>query len=73
MLGDLTDELSGKKMNQFVLIGPKSYSFKQRNNQQKSAIKGFMLNHENKNRLNQYSLTKIVNKQIREITIVNEN
>ena len=55
------------------MIGPKSYSFKQGNNQQKSAIKGFMLNHENKNRLNQYSLTKIVNKQIREITIVNEN
>ena len=37
------------------------------------AIEGFTLNHENNNLLNYDSLSKIVKKQIREITIVNEN
>ena len=73
MLGELTDELSGKVITQFVSTGPKSYSFKYGNNQQKSAIKGFTLNHENSNLLNPDSLNKIVKKQIRDITIVNEN
>ena len=58
-------------MNQST--GPKSYSFKYGDNQQKSAIKGFTLNHENNNLLNHDNLSKIVKKQIRDITIVNEN
>ena len=73
MLGDMTDEISGKGISSFVSTGPKSYSFKYGDDQQKSAIKGFTLNHENNNLLNHDSLSKIVKKQIREITIVNEN
>ena len=73
MLGDMTDKLSGKGISSFTSTGPKSYSFKYGNNEQKSAIKGFTLNHENNNLLNHDSLSKIVKKQIREITIVNEN
>ena len=73
MLGDMTDEISGKGISNFVSTGPKSYSFKYGDNEQKSAIKGFTLNHENNNLLNHDSLSKIVKKQIREITIVNEN
>ena len=73
MLGELTDELSGKAITQFVSTRPKSYSFKYGDNQQKSAIKGFTLNHENSNLLNRNSFSKIVKKQIREIKIVNEN
>ena len=73
MLGEMTDELSGKKIKQFVSTGPKSYSYKYGENKQKSAIKGFTLNHENNNLLNHDCLAKIVKKQIREITIVNEN
>ena len=73
MLGEMTDELSGKGITNFVLTGPKSYSFKYSDNEQKSAIKGFTLNHENSSYLNHDSLSKIVKKQIREITIVNEN
>ena len=53
MLGDMTDEISGKGINSFASTGPKSYSFKYGNNEQKSAIKGFTLNHENNNLLNQ--------------------
>ena len=73
MLGNLTDELSGNAITQFVSKGPKSYSFKYGNNEQKSAIKGFTLNHENSSLLNHDRLSKIVKRQIREITIVNEN
>ena len=73
MLGDMTDEISGKGISSFVSTGPKSYSFKYGDNEQKSAIKGFTLNHENNNLLNHDSLNKIVKRQIREITIVNEN
>ena len=73
MLGEMTDELSGKGITNFVSTGPKSYSFKYGDNEQKSAIKGFTLNHENGNILNHDSLTKIVKKQLRDRTIVNEN
>ena len=73
MLGDMTDEISGKGISSFVSTGPKSYSFKYGDGEQKSAIKGFTLNHENNNLLNHDSLSKIVKRQIREITIVNEN
>ena len=73
MLGNMTDELSGKGITNFVSTGPKSYSFKYGDNEQKSAIKGFTLNHENSSILNHNSMSKIVRKQIRELTIVNEN
>ena len=73
MLGDMTDELSGKGITDFISTGPKSYSFKYGDNEQKSVIKGFTLNHENNSILNHDSLSKIEKKQIKEITIVNEN
>ena len=73
MLCDMTDEISGKGISSFASTGPKSYSFKYGDNEEKSAIKGFTLNHENNSLLNHDSLSKIVKKQIREITIVNES
>ena len=73
MLGAMTDELSGKGITNFVSTGPKSYSFKYGDNDEKSAIKGFTLNHENSSILNHNSMSKIVKKQIRELTIINEN
>ena len=72
-LGCLTDELSGKVITNFVSTGPKSYSFIYGNNEQKSAIKGFTLNHENNSILNHDSMKQIVKKQIRELKIVNKN
>ena len=62
MLGDMTDELSGKSISSFVSSGPKSYSFKYGNNEQKSAVKGFTINHENAQILNHDSLQRIVKK-----------
>ena len=73
MLGDMTDELSGKGVTNFVSTAPKSYSFKYGDDDEKSAIKGFTLNQENSSILNHNSMSKIVRKQIRELTIVNEN
>ena len=73
MLGDMTDEISGKGISSFISTGPESYSFKYGKDEQKSAIKGFTLNHENSYLLNHDSLNKIVRKEIREITILNEN
>ena len=80
MLGDMSDELSGKGITNFVsqvkespILSPKSYSFKYGDNEEKSAIKGFTLNYENSSTLNHDSMSKIVKKQIRERMIVSEN
>ena len=73
LLGQLTDELDGKSITHFVSTGPKSYSFKYGDNEQKSAIKGFTLNHQNSSILNHDSMRQIVKKQIMELKIVNEN
>ena len=69
----MTDEISGKGINSFVSTGPKSYSFKYGNNEQKTTIKGFTLDHENDNLLNHDSLSKMVKRQIMEITIINDS
>ena len=69
----MTDKFSGKEITNFVSTGPESYSFKYGNGDQKSAIKGFTLNYENRCYLNHDSLTKVVKKQLREITIPNES
>ena len=58
MLGDMTDELLGKGITNFISTGPKSYSFKYGDKEEKSAIKGFTLNHENNSLLNHDSLSK---------------
>ena len=64
MLGDMTDEISGKGITNFVSRGPESYSFIYRDNEQKSAIEGFTLNHENNSLLNHNSLSKIVKSKL---------
>ena len=73
MLGDMTDELEGKSITNFVSTGPKSYSFKYGRDDEKSAIKGFTLNHQNCTILNHDNMRKVIKKQIRELKIVNEN
>ena len=65
MLGNMTHKLSSKGITNFVSTGPKSYSFKYGDNEKKSAIKGFTLNHENSSILNHNSMSKIMRKQIR--------
>ena len=64
MLDDMTDELSGKGITNFVSTGPKSYSFKYGDDNEKSTIKGFTLNHENSSILNHNSMSKIVKSKL---------
>ena len=72
MLGEMTDELEGKSITNFVSTRPKSYSFKYGRDDEKSAIKGFTLNHQNCTILNHDNMRKVIKKQIRELKIVNE-
>ena len=65
MLAEMTDELSGKGITNFISTGPKSYSFKYGDNEQKSAIKGFTFNYENGCCLNHDSLTKVVKSNLK--------
>ena len=51
-LGELTDELQGHHIVEFVSAGPKNYSFKLDNGETKCTIKGFTLNHEISKELN---------------------
>lgn len=74
MLGELTDELNGETINGiFVSGGPKNYSFTYGNNKQKCTIKGFRLNHENSQILNHSNMIKMIKKEIKRLTLVNEN
>ena len=74
MLGELTDELNGKAINNvFVSGGPKNYSFRYGNNEQKCVVKGFRLNHENAQILNYENMIRMVIGDIKELTLVNEN
>ena len=74
MLGELTDELDGETINNtFVSGGPKNYSFIYGDNKQKCVIKGFRLNHENSQILNHTNMIKMVKKEIKDLTLVNEN
>ena len=64
MLDNMTDEISGKGITNFASTGPESYSLKYSDNEQKSAIKGFTLNHESNNLLNHDSLSKVVKNKL---------
>ena len=44
-LGDLTDELDGHNITEFVSAGSKNYGYKLENDQYFYSVKGFTLNH----------------------------
>ena len=73
MLGELT-AINGKVINNvFVSGGPKNYSFRYGDNEQKCVVKGFRLNHENAQILNHENMIRMVIGDIKELTLVNEN
>ena len=51
-LGDLTDELDGHHIVEFVSAGPKNYGYKLENGKCFCKIKGFTLNHSISQKLN---------------------
>ena len=73
MLGELTDELDGDYIIEWVGSGPKSYAYLTFKGKMVCKVKGFTLNHENSQYININSMREIINKQKSRITIVNEN
>ena len=59
-LGDMTDELSGSKMLEFVSLGPKQYSYKCDNGDTCVKIRGFTLNNTAAKRLNFLTMKKML-------------
>ena len=51
-LGDLTDELDGKHIVEFVSAGPKNYAYLLNDGHTQCKVKGFTLNHENAKKIN---------------------
>ena len=71
-LGDLTDELGGHHIVEWCGTGPKSYSYITSNNKYICKVKGFTLNHENSQYINQKSMREIIEGYKKRITTVNE-
>ena len=51
-LGDLTDELDGKHIVEFVSAGPKNYAYLLNDGDTQCKVKGFTLNHQNAKTIN---------------------
>ena len=71
-LGDLTDELGGHHIEKWCGSGPKSYSYCTSNGKMVCKVKGFTLNHENSQYINQQTMRQIIEGQKKKITTVNE-
>ena len=78
-LGDLTDELDGDYITDWCGTGPKSYAYTTSNGMQVCKVKGFTLNYENSQCINQKSMADIIKgenkngKKVERITTVNES
>lgn len=59
-LGDLTDELDGDTITEFVSTGPKSYAYKTVSGKTEVKVKGFTLNHDALVKLNFKTLCNMV-------------
>ena len=71
-LGDATDELDGHHITDWYGSGPKSYSYTTSDGKMVCKVKGFTLNHENSQYINEKTMKQIIEGQKRRITIVNE-
>ncbi|XP_022777519.1 uncharacterized protein LOC111318937 [Stylophora pistillata] len=71
-LGDATDELDGSHKANWCESGPKSYSYTTSDGKMVCKVKGFTLNHENSQYINEKTLKQVIEGQKRRITIVNE-
>jgi ribosomal protein S20 len=73
MLGEWTDELGGDYITNWVSTGPKSYDYVTNSQKEMCKIKGFFLNYENSQFLNFKTMSKMVKKDCKGVTIVEEN
>ena len=72
-LGDLTDELDGDHIVDWVGTGPKSYSYVTSKGVSVCKVKGFTLNYENSKHLNMDGMKAIIKSEKKRITLVNEH
>ena len=72
-LGDLTDELKGDYIVEFVSTGPKSYAYVTSKGKTVCKVKGFSLNDTNKKLINFETMKDIVYGKRKDIVLVNEN
>ena len=73
LLGDWTDELGGNHIIDWVSTGPKSYDYIDNNLKEVCKIKGFYLNYENSQLINFKLMDKMVKKECKGVTIIDEN
>ncbi len=73
ILGEWANELGANYITDWVSTGPKSYAYIENNGNETCKIKGFCLNYENSQFLNFKTLTKMVKKECKGVTMVNEN
>jgi hypothetical protein len=73
LLGDWTDELSGNHITDWVSTGPKSYAYIDNNLKEVCKIKGFYLNYENSRLINFKLMDKMVKKECKGVTTIDEN
>ncbi len=71
-LGELTDELKGKYITEFISTGPKSYGYKLSDNTSTCKIKGFSLNWEASQKLNFDTMRDIIFNRNKTIQITND-
>ena len=68
-LGDLTDELDGNHITDWCGTGPKSYSYTTSNGKNVCKVKGFTLNYENSQYINQESMKQLIEGQKKELRL----
>jgi len=73
LLGDWTDELEGNHITDWVSTGPKSYAYIDNNSIEVCKIKGFYLNYENSRFINFKLMDKMVKKECKGVTTIDEN
>jgi len=73
LLGDWTDELKGNHITDWVSTGPKSYAYIDNNSIEVCKIKGFYLNYENSRFINFKLMDKMVKKECKGVTTIDEN
>jgi hypothetical protein len=70
-LGQLTDELDGKHIVEFITSGPKSYAYRLNDGTEVCKVKGFTLNYQNSQLINFDAIKSIVMDPTQKINTVN--
>ena len=73
LLGEWTNELGDTYIKEMVSTGPKSYANRNNLDREECKIKGFTLNYENSLFLNMKTMQKMIRKECKGVTMVEDN